>query len=220
GLGEQTQDGLELVLERLQRFAIQRGPRRRLERTASRAPMLVDLPARPVDRVLLGVEEMLDEEDQLDLTPLIDAIAGAILRRAQEPELALPIPEHVRLQIRQRAHIPDRIELPSRLSRHQSDSARNSRSMSSAIDSRAGFPSNRILWTPATIGMSTPTRSANLRALRAVVTPSATVSLPTMASASVAPWPTATPSARFRLKAPVQVRTRSPMPARPANVAP
>src|SRR5258708_36860940 len=70
-------------------------PRLRLE--LARAAVLLDLLSRPVDGVLLRVQEVLDQHDQLDLAPLVDTVAGAVLGGGQETELAFPVPQHLRL---------------------------------------------------------------------------------------------------------------------------
>jgi len=70
----------------------------RCARDTSQLPALlvfVDLLARAVDSVLLGVEQLAHEHDQLDLTPLIYAITGPVLSRMQKSELTLPVSEHV-----------------------------------------------------------------------------------------------------------------------------
>src|SRR5207247_11023498 len=82
--------------------------RRGLELT--RAPVLLDLLTRAIDRVLLGIQEVLHEHDQLDLAPLVDTIPGAVLRGIEEPELTLPVSQHVRLQVGELAHLADREE--------------------------------------------------------------------------------------------------------------
>src|SRR6266571_1774104 len=73
----------------------------------TRSPVLLDLLTRAIDRVLLGVQEVLHEHDQLDLAPLVDAIPGAVLRGIVEPELTLPVAQHVRLQVGELAHLAD-----------------------------------------------------------------------------------------------------------------
>src|SRR5687768_10968236 len=161
---------------------------------------------------------MLDQLDQLDLPSLIDAIARPVLRGIEEAELALPVPQHVRLQIGQLADLADAEELLHWIGRHASCSARSSRHMRSKTASRAGCPSKRMRSTVATIGISTPSRVASARALLTVVAPSAIVPLPASASATVAPGPTATPTARLRLSEPVHGSTSSPIPPRPATV--
>src|SRR5436305_1390004 len=100
--------------------------------------MLVDFLPRALDGVLLRVEQMLDEENELDLAPLIDAIAGAVLGRIEEAELTLPVAQHVRLEIRQLAHLADAEEFLDGFGGHASCSARSSRVISSLIASRAG----------------------------------------------------------------------------------
>jgi hypothetical protein len=84
--------------------------------------------ARALDGVLLGVEQMLDELDQLDLATLIDAVAGSILRGIQEAELALPVAKDVRLELRELADLADAEELLHGFGGHASCSARSSRS--------------------------------------------------------------------------------------------
>src|SRR5687768_5354920 len=181
--------------------------------------MLVDLQSRPLDRVLLGVEQVLHEQDQLDLLPLVDAVARTVLGRVQELELALPVAQDVWLQLRELTDLADGEELLDRLrGAHASTSGRSPRAISSGTALRAGRPSKRMRYTIVAIGISTPSRCASASALFVVATPSATVCFPASASSSVFPCPTSRPTARFRLSAPVHVSTRSPMPARPANV--
>src|SRR5688572_23607479 len=106
---EDAEHGLQLRPQLLDGFRRERAPGFRLELT--RATVLFDLLARPFDRVLLRVEQVFDEHDQLDLAPLIHAIAGAILGGIQKPELALPVTQHVRLQVGELADLADREEL-------------------------------------------------------------------------------------------------------------
>src|SRR5882672_6181302 len=112
---EDAEHRLELGAELLDGLRRQRAPCFGLE--LARAAVLLDLLARAFDRVLLGVEQVLHEHDQLDLAPLVHAIAGAILGGIQEPELTLPIAQHVRLQVGELADLADREELLNRLSR-------------------------------------------------------------------------------------------------------
>src|SRR6266705_7227343 len=88
---EDGEDRLELRTQVLHGLGRERAPRLRLE--VARAAVLLDLLARPFDRVLLRVEEMLHEHDQLDLAPLVDTVPRAVLGGVQEPELALPVPQ-------------------------------------------------------------------------------------------------------------------------------
>src|SRR6266567_488172 len=140
------------VLDRLRR---ERASRLWLELT--RSPVLLDLLTRAIDRVLLGVQEVLHEHDQLDLAPLVDAIPGAVLRGIEEPELTLPVSQHVRLQVGELAHLADREEflhgmrcahrLPRRPRRRSCpppphNSAFSSRSMRSATAWRGGLLRN------------------------------------------------------------------------------
>src|SRR5436190_10413215 len=186
--GEQSYQLLQLVLQRIERL---HGERRTCDRSQlSTLAMLVDFLTRALDGVLLGVQQMLDEVDQLDLAALVDAVAGAVLRRIEKAELALPVAQHVRLEVGQLTHLADAEELLDGFGGHASCSARSSRVMSSLMARRAGYPSKRMRCTVATIGISTPSRAASACALRVVVTPSAMVSFPASASASVAPRPT------------------------------
>src|SRR5687768_11390099 len=108
----------------------------------------------------------------------------------KELELALPVAEHVWLEVGERTNITDGKELLDRLLRfHPSTSALNSLVISAEIALRADWPSNSTRFTVSTIGMSTPSRAASSRALCAVATPSATVSLPARASSSDFPFP-------------------------------
>src|SRR6185312_267800 len=123
------------------------------------AAMLIHFLACAVDRVLLRIEEVLHEHDQLDFAALVHAVARAILGRAQEPELALPVAQHVRLEAGQLAHFADGEELLHRVAglavrgmvrgtrglwAHGSTSARSSRDISSAIASRGWWRSNKM----------------------------------------------------------------------------
>src|SRR5687768_13541711 len=121
-------------------------------------------------------------------------------------ELAFPVAQHVRLEIRQRADVANGKELLHWFLRfHWSTSARNSLDMSAAIALRAGCPSNSTRFTVSTMGISTPSRAASSRALCAVTTPSATVSLSLRTSSRVLPFPISTPTALFLLSEPVHV---------------
>jgi hypothetical protein len=73
--------------------------------------MFVHFLSRALDRVFLGIEEVFHEHDELDLAPLIYAVPGTILRRAEKPKLALPVPEHVRLETGELAYLADREKL-------------------------------------------------------------------------------------------------------------
>src|ERR1041385_4747985 len=119
---------------------------------------------------------MLHQHDQLDFPTLVHPVARAVLRRIEEPELTLPVPEHVRLEVGERAHFTDREELLGGPGQgHVHCSGLRVRSMSSAIACRGGFASNRSSATLAVIGSSTPARAARRAAARAGVTPSAMV---------------------------------------------
>src|SRR2546422_4652544 len=66
---ENGENGFELGAQVLDGLGRERAARLRLQVPA--APILLDLLARPLDRVFLGVEQMLHQHDQLDLAPLI-----------------------------------------------------------------------------------------------------------------------------------------------------
>src|SRR6266576_5526690 len=216
---EDPEHRLELGAELLDGFGGQRTPRFGLE--LARATVLLDLLARALDRVFLRVQQVFHEHDQLDLAPLVHAIARAILGGIEETELALPIPEHVRLEVGELADLADGEELLDGLRRRAAAhrlSAFSSRSMRSLIACCGGLCSNRTFDTSRAIGSSTPWRLPSATAVRVVFTPSTTAGFPASACSSVFPCPNATPRVRLRESAPVAVRIRSPMPARPANV--
>src|SRR6266853_863758 len=215
---EQRENRLQLGAQVVHRLRGEGAPRLRLE--LARAAVLLDLLSRPVDRVLLRVQEVLHQHDQLDLAPLVDTVTGAVLGGAQEAELAFPVPQHVRLEVGELADLADREELLDGMrGAHRHCSALRSRSIRSATAWRAGLPANRTALTSRTIGSSTSRFSPSAAAARAVSTPSATVFFPFRAAASDLPRPIASPSARLRDKGPVAVRIRSPIPARPAKVS-
>src|SRR6266487_18739 len=210
---------LELGAELLDGFRGERAPRFGLQ--LPRAAVLLDLLARAFDRVFLSVQEVLHEHDQLDLAPLVHAIPRAVFGGIEEPELTLPVAQHVRLQVGELAHLADREELLDGLSRRAAAhrvSAYSSRSIRSLTACRGGLFWNRTLATSRAIGISTPCRSPSATAVRVVFTPSTTAAFPASACCSVCPCPRATPSDRLRDRAPVAVRIKSPMPARPAKV--
>src|SRR6266849_1865663 len=214
---EDREERLELGAQILHGLGGEGAPRFWLQVT--RAAVLLDLLASALDRVLLGVEQVLDQHDQLDLAPLVDAVAGAVLRWVEEPELALPVAQHVRLEVRELAHLADREELLDRMrGAHRHCSALSSRSISSATARAGGLPWNSTAATSRAIGSSTPWRSPRATAERAVFTPSATLDRPARAWSSRFPAPSSTPSWRLRDRGPVAVRIRSPIPARPAKV--
>src|SRR5881397_2502163 len=106
---EEAEHRFELGAELLDGFGGQRASRFGLELAG--ATILFDLLARAFDRVFLGVQEVLDEHDQLDLATLVHAIARSILGGIQEAELTLPVAQHVRLQVGELADLADREEL-------------------------------------------------------------------------------------------------------------
>lgn len=81
----------------LERLDLERRSRRRSKRGAF--PVFIELLSRAVDRVLLGVQQMLDEEDHFDLATRIDPVPAAILRWIQQFELALPVSQDMWLEI-------------------------------------------------------------------------------------------------------------------------
>src|SRR6266576_2515297 len=102
--------------------------------------MVVQLLSGAVDRVLLGVEQMLDEKNQLDLLALIDAIPRSVLRRNEKAKLTLPVAQDVRLETGEIADLANREELLNGIGRvaHASCSERSSRVISSCAASLAG----------------------------------------------------------------------------------
>src|SRR5437899_12150432 len=93
---EEGENRLQVGTQVFDRLRRERASRLGLELT--RSPVLLDLLTRAIDRVLLGVQQVLHEDDQLDLAPLVDTITGAVLRGIEEPEVTLPVSQHVRLQ--------------------------------------------------------------------------------------------------------------------------
>src|SRR3989449_4792387 len=215
---EKGEDRLELHAQVLDRLGRQRAARLRLELPA--APILLDLLARALDRVFLRIEQVLHQHDQLDLAPLVHAVAGPVLGGVQEAELALPVPQHVRLQVGELTHFADRKELLHGMGgAHRQCSGLSSRSIKSATAWLGDFRWKRTSATSRAIGSSTPCRSASVTAERAVFTPSTTAARPASASSRRFPSPSSTPSWWVRDRGPVAVRMRSPIPASPANVA-
>src|SRR5689334_1249074 len=99
GSGVSFEDGehrLELGAKILHRLRGEGPPRLWLE--FARAAILLDLLPGAFDGVLLRVQQVLHEHDQLDLATLIDPVARTVLGGVQEAELALPVPQDVRLQ--------------------------------------------------------------------------------------------------------------------------
>src|ERR671931_2413411 len=106
---EDTEDRLQFGAELLDGFGRECAPRFVLQ--LSRAAILLDLLACAFDRVFLGIEQVLHEHDQLDLATLVHAIARAIFCGIEKAELALPVAQHVRLQIGELADLTDGEEL-------------------------------------------------------------------------------------------------------------
>src|SRR5437016_5844922 len=163
------EDGLELGAQVFDRLGRERAPCLRLELT--RATILLDLLASALDGVLLRVEQVLDQHDQLDLAPLVHAVAGAVLGRVQEPELAFPVAQHVRLEIGELTHLADGEELLDRLRRaHRPppplphSSPLRSRSINSVPALPCDLPWNNTSPPSRAIGSATPWRSASLTA--------------------------------------------------------
>src|SRR2546422_11752109 len=85
------------------------------------------------------------------------AVARAVLRGVEEPELTLPVAQHVRLEVRQLADLADREEFLHRIrGAHRQCSAFSSRSMRSETARRGDFPWNRTAATSRAMGSSTP----------------------------------------------------------------
>src|SRR5258708_7782473 len=102
------------------------------------------------------------------------------------------------------------------LERH---SALPGRDINSRMASRGERPSFKMACICSAMGISTRCFLARPRVALVVSTPSATMPcIPAMISGSPRPLPSAAPTLRFRESPPVQVRTRSPMPAKPASV--
>src|ERR1051325_2276193 len=120
---------LELAFQRFHRLETQRGAGDGLQ--VARFAMLVPFLACALDRVLLGVEQMLHQQNQLDLLALINAIPGSILRRIEKPELAFPVAQHVRLEIGDLTDLADGEVFLDWFRTHVSCSARSSRDISS-----------------------------------------------------------------------------------------
>src|SRR4051812_30663539 len=156
---EVSDEVLQFRLERLESLDREGGSRSTAKLTS--LPMLIHFLARALDGVLLGVQEVLHKEDELDLATLIHSITRPILRRVEKAELAFPVAEHVRLQVGELADLADAEEFLDRLcSTHASCSDRSSRAISSATAVCAEWPSNRMRCTISTIGISTPSLMA------------------------------------------------------------
>src|SRR5204862_114516 len=155
---ENGEDRLELGAQVLDRLSRERATRLRLEVPA--APILLDFLARSLDGVFLRVEQVLHEHDQLDLAPLVHPVPGPVLGGVQEAELALPVPQYVRLQVGELAHLADRKELLHGMGgAHRQCSGFSSRSIKSATAWPGDFRWNRTSATPRAIGSSPPCRS-------------------------------------------------------------
>src|SRR6266516_2652848 len=189
---EDGENRLELAAQVFHRLRGERAPCFGLQ--LARAAILLDFLARAFDRVFLGVQQVLHQHDQLDLAKLVHIPdREEFLNGLWDAHLLPPPPPHC--------------------------SAFSSRSIRSAIAWRGGLPSNNTAATCSAIGSSTPCRAPSVTAARAVFTPSATEARPARACDSAVPRASSTPSERFRDSGPVAVRIRSPIPARPANVA-
>src|SRR5690242_3817634 len=199
---EHGEDRLEVRTQVLHRLRRERASRLRLE--LARAAVLFDLLPRALDRVLLCVQEMLDKHDELDFAPLIHAVPRPVFGRVEEPKLALPVPQHVGLEIGELADLADREELLYRMwCAHRAPppppptphcSGFSSRSMRSTRARCGDLPSNSTAATSRAIGSSTPCRSPSVTADRAVLTPSATEVRAESASSRRLPRPSSTPS--------------------------
>src|SRR5690242_21855376 len=76
-----------------------------------RSTVLIDPLASSVDGELLGVQQMLDQHDQLHFPSLVHPVARPVLGRVQKAELTFPVSQDVRFEIGQSTHFADRIEL-------------------------------------------------------------------------------------------------------------
>src|SRR5205809_390354 len=205
---ENGENGFELGAQVLDGLGRERAARLRLQVPA--APILLDLLARPLDRVFLGVEQMLHQHDQLDLAPLIHPVAGPVLGGVQEAELALPVPQHVRLQVGELTHLADREELLNGMGdAHRQCSGLSSRSIKSATAWLGDLRLKRTSATSRAIGSSTPCRSASVTAERAVFTPSTTAApAPSRARGSRTPGRGASATGGRRVCAPAAAAPR------------
>src|SRR5256714_6574703 len=145
---EDGENRLELGAQIFDGLGRERAARLRLE--LARAAILLDLLAGALDGVLLGVEQVLDQHDQLDLAPLVHAVAGAVLGGGQKTELAFPVAQHVRLEIGELTHPARRAELLDRLRRAPRPppspppcSPLRSRSLRSVTALPGGLPGNQ-----------------------------------------------------------------------------
>src|SRR5262245_21242443 len=155
---QNSQHGLQLFPHLVHHLRLECPPRGGLE--LARPAVLIDALTRAFDGVLLGVEKMLDQHDELDLTGLVHPVARAVFCRVEKSELTLPVAQHVRLEVSQCADFSDRVELLYRSRRrHRHCSDLSSRPISSATLSRAGFPRNNTSQSWAVIGSSTPART-------------------------------------------------------------
>src|SRR5437660_4935762 len=157
---EDGEDGLELGAQVFDRLGRERTPCLRLELT--RATILLDLLASALDGVLFRVEQVLDQHDQLDLAPLVHAVAGAVHGGVQKAELAFPVAQHVRLQIGELAHLADRKEFLDGLRRAHPPphcSGFNSPPSGPPRAFPAAFPWTATAPTPPGTGASPPSPS-------------------------------------------------------------
>src|SRR3989441_99218 len=176
---EQGEDRFQLQTEVLDRLGRQSAPRLRLQ--LARATVLLDLLARPLDRVFLRVQEVLHQHDQLDLASLVHPVARPVLGRVEEAELTLPVPQHVGLQVGELADLADREELLDRIWDAHSPpppppppphcSAFSPRSLRAPPPWRGGFPPNNTPATRSALRDPTPCRAAAGTPPRAVVAP-------------------------------------------------
>src|SRR3990172_4635489 len=162
-----VEDGPQLMGEVFDGLVLERCASLRFQGSGS--PVLVHALSRPLDGVLLRVQQMLDQQDQFDLAPLVHPVTGPVLGGIEKPELALPVAQHVGLEVGELADVTDGEELLDRSrDRHRHCSAFNSRSMRSAMARRGDLPSNRIWETSDAMGSSMPVRRPSSTAARAV----------------------------------------------------
>src|SRR5678816_2096393 len=106
---EDVQDFHQAGADVLYRLACQRGPGCMLD--FATAPRLVNSLPGALDGVFLGVQEVLDQLDELHFAGLVDPVAGTVLGRTQEAELTFPVAQHVRLEAGERTDVADGEEL-------------------------------------------------------------------------------------------------------------
>src|SRR5256885_16748622 len=100
---EDCENRLELAAQILHRLRGECAPCLGLELT--RAAVLLDLLTRALDRVFLGVQQVLHQHDQLDLASPVPPGSRAGFRGVQETGLALPVTGAGRVPIGELANL-------------------------------------------------------------------------------------------------------------------